>query len=160
VVAEDLGDITPDVNALRDQFELPGMKVLQFAFSDPGNAFLPHNFTSNFVVYTGTHDNDTTAGWYEDPEREGERNYFCHYMGLPKDTPTGQAVEHVVRLALRSVADLAIVPFQDVLKKGTAARMNTPSKPSGNWQWRMTSEELHQSQDWLREATWLTGRAH
>lgn len=158
VVAEDLGDITPDVNELRDKFELPGMKVLQFAFSDPSNDFLPHNFSSNFVVYTGTHDNDTTAGWYQDPDRKKERHFFLHYLGLSDDTSTENAVEQMVRLAMRTVADLAIVPFQDVLKKGSDCRMNTPSKDSGNWQWRMTEEELTQRQEWLMEAIWMTGR--
>lgn len=158
IVAEDLGDITPDVHALRDDFELPGMKVLQFAFSEPTNDFLPHNFGPNFVVYTGTHDNDTTAGWYEDEERKSERKFFCHYLGLSVETPAEEAVEHMVRLAMRSVARTAIVPFQDILKKGKEARMNTPSEASGNWQWRMTEEELKAEQKWLLETTWLSGR--
>ena len=158
IVAEDLGDITPDVNALRDDFELPGMKVLQFAFSEPSNDFLPHNFGPNFVVYTGTHDNDTTAGWYEDEARKAERKFFCHYLGMTVDTPVEEAVEHMVRLAMRSVAKIAIVPYQDLLKKGKEARMNTPSEPSGNWQWRLTEEELKEEQKWLLEATWLSGR--
>ena len=157
-MAEDLGDITPDVNALRDDFELPGMKVLQFAFSEPTNDFLPHNFGPNFVVYTGTHDNDTTAGWYEDEARKAERKFFCHYLGMSIDTPVEEAVEHMVRLAMRSVAKIAIVPYQDILKKGKEARMNTPSEPSGNWQWRLTEEELKEEQKWLLEATWISGR--
>lgn len=158
IVAEDLGDITPDVNELRDSFKLPGMKVLQFAFSDPSNDFLPHNYHDNFVVYTGTHDNDTTAGWYDDPSRKAERNFFLHYLGLPESTKTSDAVEQMVRLAMRSVARIAIVPFQDVLKKGSDCRMNTPSEASDNWQWRMTAAELEQKQDWLLEATWISGR--
>lgn len=158
VVAEDLGDITPDVNELRDQFELPGMKVLQFAFSGPDNDFLPHNYLSNFVVYTGTHDNDTTAGWYEDEERTQEQKFFRHYLGLQDDISTEEAVEQMVRLAMRSVANICIVPYQDVLKKGSDCRMNTPSKASDNWQWRMTSKELAKKQGWLLEATWITGR--
>jgi len=158
IVAEDLGDITPDVHALRDEFKLPGMKVLQFAFSDPSNNFLPHNYESNFVVYTGTHDNDTTAGWYENPDRKEERRFFCHYVGIPEDSTPETAVESMVRLAMRSVAKVAIIPFQDILKKGTTARMNTPSEASGNWQWRATEEEIAQKQDWLLETTWLTGR--
>ena len=158
IVAEDLGDITPDVNALRDDFELPGMKVLQFAFSEPSNDFLPHNFGPNFVVYTGTHDNDTTAGWYEDEARKAERKFFCHYLGMAVDTPVKEAVEQMIRLAMRSVARTAIVPYQDLLKKGKEARMNTPSEPSGNWRWRLTEEELKEEQKWLLEATWLSGR--
>lgn len=158
IVAEDLGDITPDVNELRDKFKLPGMKVLQFAFSGPDNEFLPHNFKSNFVVYTGTHDNDTTAGWFDDPERKEERRFFLHYLGLPKTISTSEAVEQMVRLAMRSVARIAIVPFQDVLKQGSESRMNTPSEASGNWQWRMSESDLKQKQDWLLEATWISGR--
>lgn len=159
IVAEDLGDITPDVRALRDQFELPGMKVLQFAFSDPSNEFLPHHYLPDFVVYTGTHDNDTTAGWYEDPKRSSEKKFFCHYLGLGKDTPTEEAVKMMVRLAMRSTAKLAIVPFQDILALGSQARMNTPSQASGNWQWRMTEEELTPQRAWFMEATWISGRA-
>ncbi len=158
IVAEDLGDITPDVNELRDKFGLPGMKVLQFAFSDPDNEFLPHNFKNNFVVYTGTHDNATTVGWFEDPEREKERKFFLHYLGLSKTTSAPEAVEHMVRLAMRSVASIAIVPFQDVLKRGSEARMNTPAEAGGNWQWRMDESELSAPQDWLLEATWISGR--
>lgn len=158
IVAEDLGDITPDVHALRNDFELPGMKVLQFAFSEPTNDFLPHNFGPNFVVYTGTHDNDTTAGWYEDEARTAERRFFCHYLGLSTETPTEEAVRHMVRLAMRSVARVAIVPFQDVLAKDKKARMNTPSEAGGNWQWRLLPEELKEEQKWLLEATWLSGR--
>ncbi len=159
VVAEDLGDITPDVHALRDDFELPGMKVLQFAFSGPSNEFLPHQFRANFVVYTGTHDNDTTAGWYEDEKFAAEQRFFRHYLGLDSDITTEDAVKQMVRLAMRSVARLAIVPFQDVLALGSQARMNTPSVASDNWQWRLTSEQLETRQDWLKETTWLTARA-
>lgn len=159
VVAEDLGDITPDVHALRDKFKLPGMKVLQFAFSAPGNEFLPHHYHSNFVVYSGTHDNDTTAGWYTDEKFKAEQKFFRHYLGLDPEVTTEEAVRHMVRLAMRSVAYLAIVPFQDVLALGATARMNTPSVAADNWQWRMTQEQLEQRQDWLKETTWLTARA-
>lgn len=159
VVAEDLGDITPDVTALRVQFELPGMKVLQFAFSDPNNEFLPHNHTSEFVVYTGTHDNDTTAGWYEDESRDAEQKFFRHYLGLSQDTSTQEAVRQMIRLAFRSVASLAIIPYQDILALGSEARMNTPSQASGHWQWRLTPDQMEPNQDWFKEATWLTGRA-
>jgi 4-alpha-glucanotransferase len=159
VVAEDLGDITPDVHDLRDSFKLPGMKVLQFAFSDPANIFLPHNYQANFVVYTGTHDNDTTAGWYQDAERASEQKFFRHYLGLEADLTAEQAVRHMIGLAMRSVAYLAIVPFQDVLALDASARMNTPSVAADNWQWRMTGEQLEARQDWLKEATWMTARA-
>ncbi len=159
VVAEDLGDITPDVHALRDNFQLPGMKVLQFAFSGPDNEFLPHLYHSNFVVYTGTHDNDTTGGWYEDEKFEKEQLFFRHYLGLNSETSTEEAVRQMVRLAMRSVAYLAVVPFQDVLALDGSARMNTPSVAADNWQWRMTAEQLETRQDWLKEATWMTARA-
>ena len=159
VVAEDLGDITPDVHALRDGFKLPGMKVLQFAFSGPDNEFLPHQYGSNFVVYTGTHDNDTTAGWYEDEKFASEQKFFRHYLGLDSEISTEDAVRQMIRLAMRSVARIAIVPFQDVLALGGEARMNTPSVASDNWQWRLTAEQLEQRQDWLKEAVWLTARA-
>lgn len=159
VVAEDLGDITPDVHALRDGFELPGMKVLQFAFSGPDNEFLPHQYSANFVVYTGTHDNDTTAGWYEDEKFAAEQKFFRHYLGLDPEISSQEAVRQMVRLAMRSVARLAVVPFQDVLGLGAQARMNTPSTATDNWQWRMTQEQLETRQDWLKEAVWLTARA-
>jgi 4-alpha-glucanotransferase len=159
VVAEDLGDITPDVHALRDKFQLPGMKVLQFAFSAPDNEFLPHHYRSNFVVYTGTHDNDTTAGWYSNEKLQAEQRFFRHYLGLGSDTDPTEAVRQMIRLAMRSVAQLAIIPFQDVLALDSTARMNTPSVAADNWQWRLTSEQLEQRQDWLKETTWLTARA-
>ncbi len=159
VVAEDLGDITPDVHELREKFELPGMKVLQFAFSDPGNEFLPHNYQSDFVVYTGTHDNDTTAGWYTDAKLEKEHHYFRRYVGLEDKALAPEAVKAMIRLALQSVAELAIVPYQDLLSLSSIGRMNTPSEAEGNWQWRLTEKQLLTKQEWFMEATWLTGRA-
>ncbi len=159
VVAEDLGDITPDVTALRLQFQLPGMKVLQFAFSDPTNEFLPHNYEREFVVYTGTHDNDTSAGWFEDESRGDEQNFFRHYLGLPENVTTEDAVRQMIRLALRTVASIAIIPYQDLLALGSTARMNTPSQASGHWQWRLTPDQFEPNQDWFKEATWMTGRA-
>ncbi len=159
IVAEDLGDITPDVNALRDRFELPGMKVLQFAFSDPGNAFLPHNHDRNFIVYPGTHDNDTVKGWYLDSERRADQKFFRHYLGLPEDTPVDRAVQQMVRLAMRSVANLAVIALQDVYSLDSSARMNTPSSGENNWQWRATAEQLEQEYGWFKEATWMAGRA-
>jgi 4-alpha-glucanotransferase len=159
VVAEDLGDITPDVHALRDKFKLPGMKVLQFAFSAPDNEFLPHHYHSNFVVYTGTHDNDTTSGWYVDEKLQSEQRFFRHYLGLDSEIEVEQAVRQMVRLAMRSVAYLAIVPFQDVLALDGQARMNTPSQASDNWQWRLTTKQLETRQEWLKETVWMTARA-
>lgn len=133
ILAEDLGVITPDVEALRDQFGFPGMKVIQFAFgSDNGNPFLPFNHGRNFVVYTGTHDNDTTVGWFEKLEGR-ERDRFLLYTG-------GICQEGVhwdtIRLAMTSVANIAIFPLQDVLGLGGNARMNFPGSAEGNWEWR------------------------
>lgn len=159
MVAEDLGDITDEVRQLRRDFGLPGMKVLQFAFNEPGNSFLPHNYERNFVVYPGTHDNDTTRGWFEDPTRRSDRDFFLRYAGKPEDTKAEDAVEALIKLAMNSTADLAIIAFQDLLKLGSEARMNTPSQASGNWQWRMSPEDLTTALDWLRETTWLSGRA-
>lgn len=158
LVAEDLGDITPDVYALRDKFGLPGMKVLQFAFSNPTNEFLPHRHGTNFVVYTGTHDNDTTLGWLSDPQFKDEQRFFRHYLGLDVDVPLTLACKQMVRMALRSVADTVIIAMQDVLALDGKARMNTPSVGTGNWEWRLTFEQVREQQDWFREATWMTDR--
>ncbi len=138
IIAEDLGVITPDVIKLRDEFEFPGMKVLQFAFAGgPENGFLPHHYEHNCVVYTGTHDNDTTKGWFEkatDREKEFVRRYCCN--------GTGQIHWDLIRLASRSVADVAIFPFQDVLGLGSEGRMNFPGKALGNWEWRFSWNQV------------------
>ncbi len=138
IIAEDLGFITPGVEALRNQFEFPGMKILQFAFStDASNPYLPHNCTANCAIYTGTHDNDTTMGWYWSRESE-ERQNLTRYLG-----PMSEAMNWaLIRLAYQSVADIAIAPMQDILGLGSEARMNTPSKPSGNWSWRFHLEDF------------------
>ncbi|QVL31527.1 4-alpha-glucanotransferase [Telmatocola sphagniphila] len=139
IIAEDLGEITPDVYQLRDNFQLPGMKVLQFAFDEPKNAFLPCNYTSpNCVVYTGTHDNDTNLGWYKTLPESG-RKFLRTYLGHDSQDVSWD----LIRMAWSSVADLAIVPFQDVLNLGHEARMNTPGKPDDNWQWRFHGMHLH-----------------
>lgn len=139
ILAEDLGVITPEVEHLRDSFGFPGMKILQFAF-DSGeagagpsgeNLFLPHNYHRNCVVYTGSHDNDTMRGWYE-AATPGDRDYALSYVG-----PHEEVAWAFVRAALASVADLAIVPAQDLLNLSTSARMNTPSTLGGNWAWRL-----------------------
>ncbi len=162
IVAEDLGFITEEVRALRDGFGLPGMKILQFAFDesesgdafDPANGFLPHNYPERSVVYTGTHDNDTLAGWLSTASY-AEREYLERYLGYrPADT-----VRALLREAWKSVAAWAIVPMQDLLGLGSAARMNTPSTLGGNWAWRMAegafSPELAQE---LAELSRLYGR--
>ena len=136
IVAEDLGVITPSVEELRNSYSFPGMKILQFAFdSDSDNPYLPHNHTRNCVVYTGTHDNNTTLGWLD--ELSSERlNAIQEYIGCAQD----ELVEGVISLALMSVADLAIIPFQDLLGLGGEARMNTPGTAKGNWEWRFSWE--------------------
>ncbi len=133
IIAEDLGVITPDVTALRDAFDLPGMKVIQFAFgSSSEDTFLPHNYVKNCVVYTGTHDNDTTRGWYE-RMGENERHFYRRYM----DRDDKQVAWDLIRLVWMSVGVFALAPMQDFLNLGNQARMNYPGNPSGNWSWRM-----------------------
>lgn len=138
IIAEDLGIITPEVEALRVGFGLPGMKILQFAFGGaPEDRFLPHTYEHNCVVYTGTHDNDTTRGWYE-AASEPERDFVRRYLGRD-----GRDVAwDLIRLAWMSVGDLAIAPLQDVLNLGTEARMNLPGRPHGNWGWRFKADQL------------------
>ncbi len=138
LVAEDLGIITPEVEALRDGFNLPGMKILQFAFgSGPLNPYLPDHYDRNCVVYTGTHDNDTTVGWSHSIS-DYERNYAYEYLGNPS-IPLHCAL---VQAALGSVANLAVIPMQDILELGSEARMNTPGTTEGNWKWRFQWDQL------------------
>jgi 4-alpha-glucanotransferase len=140
IIAEDLGVITPEVEALRDHFNFPGMKILQFAFdSGPSNPYLPHNYIKNIVVYTGTHDNDTTRGWY-DSISDAERGEMNAYLGASGDDCVGD----LTRAALMSVANTAIIPFQDILKLGNEARMNLPGTALGNWEWRFSWDMLPQ----------------
>ena len=139
IIAEDLGEITPGVEELRDSLGLPGMKVLQFAFSGPDNPHLPHHYNQakgNWVVYTGTHDNDTTAGWWASATPE-ERSFARRYIGKEYVTAAG-----LIRLAYSSTAARAIVPMQDLLGLGTETRMNTPGTADGNWKWRMDPTSL------------------
>jgi 4-alpha-glucanotransferase len=139
VVAEDLGLITDEVRALLKATGFPGMKVLQFAFGDDAhNPYLPHNYQDpNCVVYTGTHDNDTTRGWLATAS-EHEREHLARYLG--SDRP--QTTEALIRLALSSTANTAIVPLQDVLDLGSQARVNTPGAAAGNWTWRVRAHQL------------------
>lgn len=142
-IAEDLGLITPEVHELRDQWHLPGMRVLQFAFGDESleNPHKPFNFIRNCVAYTGTHDNDTSAGWFsavESPHARAERDAAIRYMG----SDGKQVVWDFIRLLLSSVADTAIVPMQDVLELGSEARMNLPATVDHNWRWRMRSDQM------------------
>ena len=155
LVAEDLGVITPDVDALRLANGLPGMKVLQFAFAaDADDPYLPHNYEANCVVYTGTHDNDTTAGWYA-AAPEAERDLVRRYLAKGDDNIAWE----LVRLAQASVASTAVAPLQDVLGLGSAARMNTPGTAAGNWSWRFAWEDVpYWLAPQLRELAELYGR--
>jgi 4-alpha-glucanotransferase len=138
IIAEDLGIITPDVAELRDKFELPGMRVMQFAFGDTeANPFLPHNYVPNTVAYTGTHDNDTTRGWWNTlPEHE--KNFAQQYLHSD-----GEAIHwDMMRALSASVANAVIFPMQDVLGLTSEHRMNFPGKPDGNWEWRFTWQQI------------------
>ena len=138
VIAEDLGVITAEVEKLRDDYNLPGMKILQFAFgTDSTNQNLPHNYTTNFLVYTGTHDNDTTLGWFNSIDKKERRFLHRYIAGSGK-----QFVQNLIEQAWASVAHTVIIPMQDVLGLGTEARMNTPGVPSGNWDWRFTWSQI------------------
>jgi 4-alpha-glucanotransferase len=139
LIAEDLGLITREVDSLREQFDLPGMRVLQFAFSGRGaHNYLPHRYVTNTVVYTGTHDNDTTLGWWEHGTTESERTAVYEYLNpAPHDE-----VWCLIRAASTSVADVCLFPVQDILMLGSEARMNTPATPENNWTWRMAPDAL------------------
>ena len=143
IIAEDLGLITREVDALREQFGFPGMRVLQFGFSDrPAHNYLPHRYVTNTVVYTGTHDNDTTLGWWEHGVTEAERQAVYVYL----NPASNDVVWTLIRAASSSVADVCIFPVQDVLVLGSEARMNTPSTPENNWTWRMDPGALSDQQ--------------
>ena len=138
ILAEDLGMITPQVVAMRDQYKFPGMKILLFAFSgDANNPFLPHNYTRNYVAYTGTHDNDTVVGWFNRIQPE-EREFVMQYLATDGKNITWD----MIRAVWSSVAVIAIAPLQDVLGLDNSARMNYPSKASGNWTWRMHPQAI------------------
>lgn len=142
IMAEDLGIITPEVEELRDRFQFPGMRILQFAFGeDPKNPYLPHHYINNCVVYTGTHDNDTTLGWWAGAS-PGEKQFVADYLGYASAEEIQQINWELIRLALASVGDLAIIPLQDVLSLDSHARMNDPSVSAGNWRWRYTDSAV------------------
>jgi 4-alpha-glucanotransferase len=155
LIAEDLGVITPEVEELRDSFGFAGMKVLQFAFDeDPDNEFLPHNFSQNCVVYTGTHDNDTTRGWYE--KAPAATQDFCRrYLAR-----NGEHIAwEMIRAAWASVAETAIAPLQDFLELGSEARMNFPGREQGNWAWRVREDALSADlAERVRELNMIYGR--
>ena len=138
VVAEDLGSITPDVEELRKRFGFPGMRVLQFAFDgSPRNPHLPHNHTHDSVVYTGTHDNDTTVGWWSKRSAE-EAERVEYYLNVDRNGVT----DSMKRACLASVGQLAILPMQDLLGLDSSARLNTPGTTRGNWSWKVPAEGL------------------
>ena len=141
LIAEDLGIITDEVNALREKYALPGMKILQFAFDGSlDNPYLPAFITENSVVYTGTHDNDTTLGWYQSMN-DAQRQPLHAYL----QTETPQMPQALIKVAFESNANLAIIPMQDILQLDSAHRMNVPGTVEGNWQWRFDWQQLEQS---------------
>jgi 4-alpha-glucanotransferase len=158
-IAEDLGVITADVQALRNQFQLPGMRVLQFAFDGhEDNPYLPRNFVHNTVAYTGTHDNATTRQWFEELPDYQRQNLW----GCLKRAPGGSAdaAPELIRLAWSSRAALAIAPLQDLLNLGSEARMNVPGRADGNWRWRVREDMLSpQAFQWLRDLTETSNRS-
>ena len=159
IMAEDLGIITPEVEALRDRFQFPGMRILLFAFSDDANTYLPHHYVSNCVVYTGTHDNDTTLGWWTSAST-AEKQLVAKYLGYSTPEEIEEINWVLIRTALASVADLAILPLQDLLGLDNSARMNDPSKSAGNWRWRYNNAEIltQELSDRLLDITQLYSR--
>lgn len=160
IMAEDLGIITPEVEELRDRFQFPGMRILQFAFGDdPSNAYLPHNYIHNSVVYPGTHDNDTAIGWWKKAS-DREKQFVAKYLGYKSVADITDINWEFIQMALASVADLAILPLQDILGLDDRARMNDPSVNAGNWRWRYDSSDMLTSQigDRLLEMTRVYSR--
>ncbi|MCD8215006.1 MAG: 4-alpha-glucanotransferase, partial [Clostridiales bacterium] len=140
IIAEDLGDLNPEVHELRDEIGLAGMKVLQFAFSGAANDFLPHNYkNTNWIVYTGTHDNNTTVGWWNVDVNDGEKNYVKQYL----KTDGSDIAWDFIRMAYSSVADTAVIPIQDILCLDQNSRMNVPGVAGGNWEFRLAENALN-----------------
>lgn len=159
IIAEDLGSITPDVWELMDRFGFPGMKVLLFAFGNDvaTNPYAPHNHVRNCVVYTGTHDNNTAKGWFERELTPEDRHRVSSYIG--REIDAGRIHWELIRLAMMSVANTAIIPLQDVLGLGEEGRMNRPATENGNWGWRLTLDQLTPSiAQGLLKMTRLYGR--
>jgi 4-alpha-glucanotransferase len=154
IIAEDLGLITPDVIAMREEFQLPGMKILQFGFSGPADPFLPHNYVRNCVAYTGTHDNDTAMSWLATTS-QNEREFALRYLR----SDGHDFAWDLIRAIWSSVAMFAVAPMQDVLSLGGEARMNYPSRLGGNWDWRMDRDDLNEIlTEKLRELNYLYNR--
>ena len=160
IIAEDLGVITPDVKEVMNRFGFPGMRVLQFAFGEdlPTHPYLPHNYVPNTLVYTGTHDNNTIRGWFDNETSPEDKRRLFRYLGreiLPEECP-----RELHRLAMMSVAHTVIIPAQDLLGLGEEAKMNRPSVAHGNWEWRLLPDQLDAScAEGLREMTTIYGRA-
>jgi 4-alpha-glucanotransferase len=158
-IAEDLGTITPDVRAFIEKLNLPGMKILLFAFGEglPESPYAMHNHVKNCVVYTGTHDNNTARGWFEKEATKAEKESLARYIG--REVTAGNIHDILVRMSLMSVADMVLLPMQDILGLGAEARMNTPSTTSGNWEWRMKSNCLTpELSGYLKNMTHVYGR--
>lgn len=157
LIAEDLGDLHDEVLVLRDETGLPGMNVLHFAFDRNGkNSYLPHNHVANSIVYAGTHDNDTTRGWYD-----SQPEPVCDQVRRMLRVSGEDISWDLIRMCYYSVATIAVVSAQDILMLGSEARMNTPGVLGGNWSWRMSDTQfsnLQKSSDYLRELAWLSGR--
>lgn len=160
IVAEDLGVITPDVREVMRHFDLPGMKLLLFAFGDdmPTNPYIPHNLPKNCIAYTGTHDNNTVRGWFENEATTQESARLFQYLG--REVATEALHWELIRLVMMSAANTAIFPMQDVLGLGEEARMNRPATITGNWQWRLRPQQLTPALSGkLAEMTEIYGRA-
>jgi 4-alpha-glucanotransferase len=160
-IAEDLGAITPEVEALRDTLGLPGMRVLQFAFSsDAANPFLPHNYPRRCVAYSGTHDNDTLLGFLRSSASAAERASIAAYLGAPSQRSESETCSALLSLLFASVAELCIVPIQDLLQLDSSARMNLPGRAEGNWTFRLPRSAFSaRLRDELGQLTERTGRA-
>ena len=158
-LAEDLGEVDETVFTLRDQFRLPGMKVLQFAFGGhmPHSLHIPHQYTPHFLAYTGTHDNNTVTGWWRDEADEATRKALDEYTGVKQTSE--QVAETLCRMAAASVANTVIFPMQDIMALGSEARMNKPSTSSGNWSWRLLpGQPGNEAMEKLKHWTWLYNR--
>jgi 4-alpha-glucanotransferase len=158
LIAEDLGLVTSAVRALMEKFGLPGMRVLLFAFGgDSANPYLPHNHVPGCILYTGTHDNNSARGWFEKDATEEEKKKFYRYLG--KEVPSEEVPGELIRLAMMSVADVVILPVQDLLGLGQESRMNTPSTQEGNWKWKLLPGQITPAHgERLREWTEVYGR--
>lgn len=160
IIAEDLGIITDEVREVMKRFGFPGMKVLLFAFTEDNSKhpYLPENYDRNCVVYTGTHDNNTARGWFEDEATAAERKRLDDYVG--REVKADDVHEVLIDIAMESVADTVLIPMQDVLGLGEDARMNTPASPYGNWSWRATDAQLSvETARWLKGISESSGRA-